>query len=86
MEEAFLLRSKESTVLATVLVDEIVCRYEVPAVIHSDQDANLTSSVIQHLCLLLGMERTWTTAYHPQGNGQVERFNRTWKPYSHHNS
>lgn len=75
--EAFPLRSTESTVLATVLVDEIVCRYGVPVVIHSDQGANLTSSVIQHLCLLLGMERTRTTAYHPQGNGQVERFNRT---------
>ena len=58
--------------LATVLVDEIVCRYGVPEVIHSDQ-----GSVFQHLCLLLGMERTRTTAYHPQGNGQVERFNRT---------
>ena len=75
--EAFPLRSTESTVLATVLVNEIVCRYGVPTVIHSDQGANLTSSVIHHLCLLLGMERTRTTAYHPQGNGQVERFNRT---------
>ena len=32
-------------------VDEIVCRYRVPVVIHSDQGAKLTSSVIQHLCL-----------------------------------
>ena len=56
---------------------EIVCRYGVPVVIHNDQGANLTSSVIQRLCLLLGMERTRTTAYHPQENGQVERFNRT---------
>ena len=75
--EAFPLCSTESTVLATVLVNEIVCRYGVPIVINSDQGANLTSSVIQYLCLLLGMERTRTTAYHPQGNGQVERFNHT---------
>ena len=26
---------------------------------------------------MLGMSRTNTTAYHPQGNGQTERFNRT---------
>ena len=75
--EAFPLRSTESTTLATVLVDEIACRYGVPRSIHSDQGANLTSAVIQHLCLLLGMQRTQTSAYHPQGNGQVERFNRT---------
>ena len=75
--EAFPLRSTESTTLATVLVDEIACRYGVPRSIHSDQGANLTSAVIQHLCLLLGMQRTQTSAYHPQGNGQVEKFNRT---------
>ena len=34
--EAFPLRSMESTVLATVLVDEIVCCYGVLMVIHSD--------------------------------------------------
>ena len=75
--EAFPLCSTESTMLATVLVDEIVCRYGVPTNIHSDQGANFTSAVIQHLCSLLGIGRTQTTAYHPQGNGQVERFNRT---------
>ena len=63
--------------LATVLVDEIVCHYGVPIVSHSDQDANRTSSEIHHLCLLLGMEPTRTTAYHPQGDGKVERINRT---------
>ena len=35
------------------------------------------SEVIQSLCTLLGIQRTQTTAYHPQGNGQEERFNCT---------
>ena len=37
----------------------------------------MTSQVISSLCRSLGIERTKTTAYHAQGNGQVERFNRT---------
>ena len=45
--------------------------------IYSDQGANLVSEVIKSLCATLGINRTQTTAYHPEGNGQVERFNRT---------
>ena len=55
-----------------VLVNEVVCRYGVPSSLHSDQGANLTSDVVSSLCKCLGIERTQTTAYHPQGNGQVD--------------
>ena len=75
--EAFTLKSTDTETLATVLVNEIVCRYGVPSGLHSDQGANLTSQVISSLCRSLGIECTQTTAYHPQGNGQVERFNCT---------
>ena len=75
--EAFALRSTDTETLATVLVNEVFCRYGVPSTVHSDQGANLTSHVISSLCKHLEIERTRTTAYHPQGNGQVERFNRT---------
>ena len=78
--EAFPLKGTDAHTLAVVLVNEIVCRYGVvPSVIHSDQGANFCSEVIRCLCNLLGIEQTQTSAYHPQGNGQVERFNRTLK-------
>ncbi|KAL5505541.1 hypothetical protein EMCRGX_G006991 [Ephydatia muelleri] len=63
--------------LTSTLMDEVICRYGVPTQLHSDQGSNLNAEVNQKLCQLLGIQRTRTTAYHPQGNGQVERFNRT---------
>ena len=75
--EAFSLAKTDSTTLAAVLTEEIVCRFGVPEAIHSDQGPNFVSGVIQSLCDRICITRTQTTVYHPQGNGQVERFNRT---------
>ena len=75
--EAFTLQNTLSTTLATVLVDEVICHYGVPSYLHSDQGANLCSEVIQSVCKLLGIQRTRTSAYHPQCNSLVECFNRT---------
>jgi transposase InsO family protein len=70
--EAFPTKSTDTETLATILTNEIVCRYGVPEKLHSDQGANLTSKMIQSLCEKLGIKRTQSSAYHPQGNGQVE--------------
>ena len=59
------------------MLNEIVCHYRVPSSLHSDQGANFCSSVIQSLCQLLGVPTTRTSAYHPEGNGQVERLDHT---------
>ena len=75
--EVFPLADITATTLATILMNNIVSRYGVPAYLHSDQGANLCSTVVQELCRLLGIHRTRTSAYHPEGNGQVERMNRT---------
>ena len=75
--EAFPLFATDSVTLAKILTDEVICRYGVPESLHSDQGANFVSEVIQSLCTNLGINRTQTSAYHPEGNGQVERFNRT---------
>ena len=75
--EAFPLAVTDSITLARILTDEVICRYGVPESLHSDQGANFVSEVMQSLCAQLGIKRTQTSVYHPEGNGQVERFNRT---------
>ena len=75
--EAFPLQVTDGLTLTSILMDEVICRYGVPQQLHSDQGSNLNAEVNQRLCQLLGIERSRTTAYHPEGNGQVERFNRT---------
>ena len=78
--EAFALKDTTANTLATVLLNEVICRYGAPCTLHNDQGANLCSSVIRCLCALLGISNTrtcWSSAYHPQGNGQVEPFNQT---------
>lgn len=54
-----------------------MCRFEVPRSIHSYHGRNFESTFFTELCRFLQMHKTRTTAYHPQSNGIVGRFNRT---------
>ena len=44
---------------------------------HSDQGRQFESELLKQICNLLQIKKTHTTPYRPQGNGMVERFNRT---------
>jgi hypothetical protein len=43
----------------------------------SDNGPQFSSKFFQACCQILGVKQAFTTPYHPQANGQVERHNRT---------
>ncbi|KAJ8414524.1 hypothetical protein AAFF_G00037260 [Aldrovandia affinis] len=77
MAHAFPCHDQSAKQVARQLWDRYFCVYGFPERIHSDQGANFESQLIQELLLIAGVKKSRTTAYHPMGNGAVERFNRT---------
>ena len=65
--------------IARLLVEEVVPVFGVPEALLSDRGTNLLSHLLQDVCRLMGIKKLNTTAYHPQCDGMVERFNRTLK-------
>ena len=75
--EACPLPNKTALAIADAFFQLIVCRFRMPAVIHSDQGREFEQNLMQEPCLLCGAHKTLTTPYHPASDGLVERFNRT---------
>ena len=62
---------------ADAFYNNFILHYGIPTRIHSDQGANFESNILKELCHLTNMEKSRTPIYHPQGNAEPERFNRT---------
>ena len=56
---------------------QVFTRFGLPDIIHSDQGANFESTILRQTLDAFGVNKTHTTSHHPQGDGMVERFNRT---------
>ena len=71
--------SKTQTALATakLLWNNFIIHYGFPNKIISDQGCNFESELIANLCEVAGVQKLKTSPYHPQTNGQCERFNST---------
>jgi transposase InsO family protein len=71
--EAYPLRNHTAETVAKVLFQQYFCRYGIPESVHSDRGAEFQSILLQELYVLMGVRGSRTTAYHPQGDGLVER-------------
>ena len=71
--------SKTQTALATtkLLWNNFIVHYGFPYKIISDQGCNFESELKANLCDVAEVQKMRTSPYHPQTNGQCERFNST---------
>ena len=69
--EACPLPDKTAQSVADAFFNQIVCRFGMPIVIHSDQGRKFENRIMQELCILCGSHKTRTTPYHPESDGLV---------------
>ena len=70
-------KKNSSKAAADKLFNEFVLQFGYPERIHSDQGGEFTNHMIRDLQRLTGIKASTTTPYHPMGDGQAERLNRT---------
>ena len=63
--------------VAVAFVEHWVFKYGAPATLLSDNGSQFVAHFFRRVCNILQVHNVFTTTYHPQTNGQVERFNRT---------
>ena len=74
--EAYAMANQEATTIAFCF-EHFINTFCYPDIIITDQGRNFESSLIKEMCVRLKIDKRTTSAYHPQCNGQTERFNRT---------
>ena len=75
--KAAAMPDQKAETVAKAFDREWISVFGTPRIVHSDQGSNFESEVFQEMCKLLQISKSRTTAYHPQGNSQCERFNST---------
>ena len=70
-------KDQKVSTAAKTLYEGFISIYGAPERILMDQGKAFTSEVVEQLCSQFRIIQSTTTAYHPQGNGQVEQAHQT---------
>ena len=68
------LTSRQAEPIAEAILESVCFTQGIPLRIHSDEPAEFTGAVVSKMSETLGIIRTGTMGYHPQGNAMIERF------------
>ena len=75
----FPVLDQKSERIVRLLCEEVVPLFGAPEALLTDRGANLLSRLMLDVCALLGTKKLNVTAYHPECDDMIERFNRTLK-------
>jgi hypothetical protein len=75
--EARALTHATAEAVAQFIYDDIICRHGAPAILLSDQGSHFKNKLIDELCNKFKVGHRFSSPYHPQTNGLVERYNQT---------
>ena len=71
------LRDSKAETVAHAFLSSWVGPFGVPCRLLTDNGTNFTSDLFDDVMIILKIKKVWTSPYHPQGNGTVERMNCT---------
>ena len=75
--EAIPLPDQTAATTSDALLERWICRFGCPYSIHTDRGTNFESQLFANLLKKLEIDKTRTTAFHPQSNSVIERKNKT---------
>ena len=75
--EAIPLPDQTAATTSDALLERWICRFGCPYSIHTDRGTNFESQLFANLLKKLEIDKTRTTAFHPQSNSVIERMSRT---------
>ena len=74
---AYVTKDQRASTAAKTLYKGFISNFGAPKRIITDQGKAFTSEVVEQLCSQFRISQSTTTAYHPQGNGQMKQAHQT---------
>ena len=77
--DVFPITNKRGSTIADILVDRVFPQYGFPITLLLDNGTEFINTDVRNVCKAFGILHKHSTVFHPNSNGKIERFHRTFK-------